>query len=138
MSLKRLRNSNIRHRNHQIATDGSQKIVQRLLNPIRERLRVGASIERLACAVAGSIAYLACGSRQFGARWTPSDPFAPAIAKIADETAGDLAELTRRTLAISAIFGDDLPRRPEVTGAIARRLGGLLSDQPLTYLDGLE
>ena len=31
-------NTAIRHRNHQIATDGSQKIVQRLLNPIRERL----------------------------------------------------------------------------------------------------
>ena len=34
-SLDRLRNTAIRHRNHQIATDGSQKIVQRLLNPDR-------------------------------------------------------------------------------------------------------
>ena len=34
-------NTAIRHRNHQIATDGSQKIVQRLLNPLRERLRRG-------------------------------------------------------------------------------------------------
>ncbi|TGP59117.1 mannitol dehydrogenase family protein, partial [Mesorhizobium sp. M2D.F.Ca.ET.225.01.1.1] len=37
-SLARLANTAIRHRNHQIATDGSQKIVQRLLNPIRDRL----------------------------------------------------------------------------------------------------
>ena len=36
-SLDRLRNTAIRHRNHQIATDGSQKIVQRLLNPIARK-----------------------------------------------------------------------------------------------------
>ena len=46
-SLDRLRNTAIRHRNHQIATDGSQKIVQRLLNPIRDRLRQGGSIALL-------------------------------------------------------------------------------------------
>ena len=137
LSLQRLRNSNIRHRNHQIATDGSQKIVQRLLNPLRERLRAGASIERLACSVAGFIAYLACGSPRFGARWTPSDPFAAAIGKIAEETAGDLPALVRRTLAISAIFGADLPQAPDVGDRIARHLAGLLSERPIAYLERL-
>jgi fructuronate reductase len=137
LSLKRLRNSNIRHRNHQIATDGSQKIVQRLLNPLRERLRAGASVERLACAVAGFIAYLSCGSPRFGARWTPSDPFAAAIGAIAEETAGDLPALVRRTLAISAIFGEDLPRAPEVGERVARHLAGLLSERPVAYIESL-
>ena len=44
-SLDRLRNTAIRHRYHQIATDGSQKIVQRLLNPAAERLRRGESVQ---------------------------------------------------------------------------------------------
>ncbi len=40
-SLERIANSAIRHRCHQIGTDGSQKIVQRLVNPLRERLVAG-------------------------------------------------------------------------------------------------
>jgi fructuronate reductase len=137
LSLRRLRNPSIRHRNHQIAADGSQKIVQRLLNPMRDRLGEGASIERLVCATAGFIAYLVAASPRFGARWTPSDPFAATLREIADGTGGDLDALVKRTLAISAIFGPDLPRTPEVVAAIARHLGGLLSDNPIAYLQGL-
>jgi fructuronate reductase len=137
LSLRRLRNSSIRHRNHQIATDGSQKIVQRLLNPMRERLRLGASFERLACATAGFIAYLAAASPRLGARWNPSDPFAASLRAIADERAGDLLALTRQAMAISAIFGADLPERPDVVATVARHLAGLLSHNPLAYLDSL-
>jgi fructuronate reductase len=137
LSLRRLRNPNIRHRNHQIATDGSQKIVQRLLNPMRDRLRSGASIERLACATAGFIAYLAAAAPAFGARWMPSDPFAGALREIADGAAGDMEALARRSLAVSAIFGADLPQAPQVATAIARHLTGLLSDNPVTYLASL-
>jgi fructuronate reductase len=137
LSLRRLRNSSIRHRNHQIATDGSQKIVQRLLNPMRDRLRSGAAIERLACATAGFIAYLAAASPVFGARWTPSDPFAGALREIADRAVGDMEALARRSLAVSAIFGADLPQAPQVVAAITRHLTGLLSDNPVAYLASL-
>jgi fructuronate reductase len=137
LSLKRLRNAEIRHRNHQIATDGSQKIVQRLLNPMRERLAAGATIERLACATAGFIAYLAAASERYGARWTPSDPLADAVRAIADATAGDVDALTWHTLALSAIFGTDLAQRPEVIAMIARHVRGLLSGEPIAYLQGL-
>jgi fructuronate reductase len=137
LSLRRLGNSNIRHRNHQIATDGSQKIVQRLLNPMRDRLRAGASIKRLACAVAGFIAYHAAATPCFGARWTPSDPFAGALREAADRSAGDIDLLTQQALAVDAIFGPDLPRRPEVVAAISSHLRGLLSSNPLAYLDSI-
>jgi fructuronate reductase len=137
LSLRRLRNPSIRHRNHQIATDGSQKIIQRLLNPLRDRLHAGASIERLACAVAGFIAYLAAGSPPFGARWAPSDPFASAVGAIAEETGGDLRALVARTMALAAIFGTDLPLRPEFVATMARHLAGLLSDNPVAYLADL-
>jgi fructuronate reductase len=137
LSLRRLRNPSIRHSNHQIATDGSQKIVQRLLNPMRDRLAKGAAIARLACATAGFIAYLAATARQFGARWQASDPFADALREIADATAGDFNALARRALALSAIFGTDLAQKPEVVAAIARHLAGLLGDNPIAYLESL-
>lgn len=137
LSLRRLRNPNIRHRNHQIATDGSQKIVQRLLNPMRDRLRAGAAIERLACATAGFIAYLAAAAPSFGARWTPSDPFADAVREIAEASGRDLETLVRRALAIPAIFGSDLPTTPILVDAVSRHLAGLLSDNPLGYLESL-
>lgn len=133
LSLRRLANSSIRHSNHQIATDGSQKIVQRLLNPMRERLAAGASIDRLACATAGFIAYLAAAAPRYGARWTPSDPFAGTLCEIA-EAAGDVEALSRQALGIAAIFGTDLAREPQVVAAIARHLAGLLSDSPVVYL----
>ena len=137
LSLRRLRNPSIRHRNHQIATDGSQKIVQRLLNPLRERLAAGASFERLACAVAGFIAYAAAAAPRHGARWTPSDPFAATLREIAEGSAGDTDALARRALAIEAIFGADLAQAPAVVAAIARHCAGLLSDAPVAYLAGL-
>ena len=83
-SLDRLRNTAIRHRNHQIATDGSQKIVQRLLNPIRERLRRGESIALLSVPVAAWMVYLIRSSNRFGRSWSVDDPYADRVAAIAD------------------------------------------------------
>ena len=66
-SLKRIGNAAIRHRCHQIGTDGSQKIVQRLLDPLRERLAAGLSADLLILSVASWMAYCLKGSRRFGA-----------------------------------------------------------------------
>ncbi len=136
LSLSRLRNSAIRHTNHQIATDGSQKIVQRLLNPMRERIGQGRSFDWLACGVAGFIVYLAAASDAFGALWTPSDPFAGIVRRIADETGPSPDILVSRVLALPAIFGTDLAGHPGVAAAISRHVGGLLSENPRSYLEG--
>ena len=45
--LARFANPALAHRTSQIAMDGSQKVPQRLLGPIRDRLRAGAPIDRL-------------------------------------------------------------------------------------------
>ena len=103
-SLERLRNTAIRHRNHQIATDGSQKIVQRLLNPIRERLRRGESVALLSVPVAAWMVYLIQASARFGKRWTVSDPYADRIAAIAERVGSDTAALAAEILAIDTIF----------------------------------
>ena len=97
-SLGRLRNTAIRHRNHQIATDGSQKIVQRLLNPIRERLRARRQTSTLlSVAVAAWMVYLVRASDAVRTRVDASTTPMPArIAAIADRVGRDTAALAAR------------------------------------------
>ncbi|MER8376398.1 mannitol dehydrogenase family protein [Mesorhizobium sp. M1406] len=130
-SLGRLRNTAIRHRNHQIATDGSQKIVQRLLNPIRDRLSQGESIGLLSVPVAGWMAYLIQASARFGRRWPVSDPFAGKVAAIADATGDDAQALAAGILAIDTIFDPGLAANDIFRRAVTSALGELLSDDPM-------
>ncbi len=133
-SIARVRNPAIRHRCHQIATDGSQKIAQRILDPLRERLAEGRPARLLTLSAASWIAYVCSGSSRFGARWAPSDPFARAIVAIADK-AGDFRAIAAAALGVRAIFGGDLAR-PETTETVAADLRGLLAGDPYAYLRG--
>jgi fructuronate reductase len=131
-SLARIRNAAIRHRCHQIGTDGSQKIVQRLLDPLRERLAAGRPAELLALSVASWIAYCLSGARRFGARWTASDPYAETIIAMGDRISG-FVEIAKSVLAIAPIFGAGLGR-PQLIEPIARHLSGLLGGDARGYL----
>jgi fructuronate reductase len=133
-SFGRLRNTAIRHRNHQIATDGSRKIVPRILNPIRERLDAGGSVERLTLIVAAWMYYLVSASKRFGERWTVEDPFAAEAARIADQVGRDTADLVAGFLAHDSIFDRALADRPEFRLEVARHLDGLLAPDPVGYL----
>nr|WP_250889205.1 mannitol dehydrogenase family protein [Mesorhizobium sp. dw_380] len=130
-SLGRLKNTAIRHRNHQIATDGSQKIVQRLLNPIRDRLGQGAGIGLLSVPVAGWMAYLIQASARFGRRWPVSDPYAGKVAAIADATGRDAQALASGILAIDTIFDPGLAANATFRAAVTSALDELLSDDPM-------
>ncbi|MDX8518230.1 mannitol dehydrogenase family protein [Mesorhizobium dulcispinae] len=133
-SLSRLANTAIRHRNHQIATDGSQKIVQRLLNPIRDRLAKGESIALLSVPIAGWMAYLVKASARFGRAWRVSDPFAERIAAIADRIGSDSKALADAILAIDAIFDPSLAASDMFRANVAAGLDGLLSDDPMAFV----
>ncbi len=65
--LTRFRNPALPHRTRQIAMDGSQKLPQRLLGTVRDRLAAGAPLAHLPLAVAGWIRY-ASGTRRAGRR----------------------------------------------------------------------
>jgi len=132
-SLQRIANSAIRHRCHQIGTDGSQKIVQRLVNPLRERLAAGHRPGLLALAVASWMAYCLSGARRFGARWRPDDPWAGRVIALGEENGDDFRALAKAMLGIEAIFGNDLAASPAAE-AIAAHLEGLLSGDPRLYL----
>jgi fructuronate reductase len=130
----RLRNTAIRHRNHQIATDGSQKIVQRILNPIRERLGRGESVEWLSMAAASWMVYLILASKRFGGRWTVEDPFSAAVADIADRVGRNSPVLAAGILANEAFFDRRLAENVDFRAMIAGHLDGLLSDDPIAYV----
>jgi fructuronate reductase len=129
----RLDNAATRHRNHQVATDGSQKLVQRILNPIRDRIARGESFELLAAVAAGWIAYVLAAMPRYGARWQAADPLAAEVQRVADRAGGDSHDIARAELAISQVFSPDLAAGP-LLSAVARHLRHLLGVDPYGYL----
>lgn len=124
--LTRFRNPAIRHRTWQIAMDGSQKLPQRLLGTIRDRLRAGASIDHLALGVAAWMAYVA-GTDETGAPIDVRDPLAAEFARIAASAGRDARALSQGLIGIEAIFGPDLPRETGFTQNVARHLESLFA-----------
>ena len=124
--VARFRNPALRHRTWQIAMDGSQKLPQRLLGPIRDRLAAGAPIPRLALGVAAWMRYVA-GTDEAGQPIDVRDPLAADLRRRADEAGPDAARLAPALMAVEAIFGPDLPRDPRFTEPVTRALDSLIA-----------
>ncbi|MGH6921769.1 MAG: mannitol dehydrogenase family protein, partial [Geminicoccaceae bacterium] len=88
--LARFANPALAHRTSQIAMDGSQKLPQRLLGTIRDRLCAGATIDHLCLAVAGWIRY-ASGRDEQGRAIAVADPLARRFAAISAAAGSDPA-----------------------------------------------
>ena len=106
-SLKqRFRNPALKHRTAQIASDGSQKLPQRLLAPLRDRLAKGLVSPMIATAVAAWMHYAVKIAN------TPdgvlSDPLAAEILPAARQSS-DAATIVTNLLSLDKIFGADLP-----------------------------
>ena len=78
--LRRFANPALQHQLRQIAMDGSQKLPQRLLGTVADRLRDGRDIDGLALAVAGWMHHLR-GSDDSGQTFEIEDPLARALAQ---------------------------------------------------------
>jgi fructuronate reductase len=122
--LTRFQNPAIRHRTSQIAMDGSQKLPQRLLGTIRERLAAGAPIAHLALGVAAWMRYVS-GTDERGQPIDVRDPLAAEFAKCAAAAGRDAKALSKGLLGIEAIFGTDLPRDARFVEAVQRHLASL-------------
>jgi fructuronate reductase len=133
LSLSRIANTSISHRCSQIATDGTQKLVQRFVAPYRLRLKAGQSSPRLALAISALLACLCAAAPAFGARWTLDDPLADPIRDMAEATGHDAAALSARLLGIEALFGTDLASSP-LRDAVAAHLPALLGPAPRAYV----
>jgi fructuronate reductase len=122
--VERYSNTAMKHRTYQIAMDGSQKLPQRLLGTIMDRLEAGAPIERLALAVAAWMIY----ARGVGLKGEPiavQDPLAAEFAAVDPQrlVEGYLAidRVFTRELAGNAVFRQAL----EAKVALLREVGAL-------------
>ncbi|MDH5330650.1 MAG: mannitol dehydrogenase family protein, partial [Aquincola sp.] len=105
--LARFANPALAHRTAQIAMDGSQKLPQRLLGTVRDRLAADRPVARLGLAVALWLMHLR-GSDEAGQPLPVDDPLAPALAALhLDATAlADDGARARCFSAFAPVFGD--------------------------------
>lgn len=117
-SIRRLKNPDLKHGTLQISTDGSQKIRQRLLEPLRSCLKAGRKADGLLLGIAGWMCYAG------GLHWQngPID--------VRDPKRGMTTEIGRRfgnapesfvaeMLGIADIFGTDLVENAAVKLALS-------------------
>lgn len=120
--LQRFSNPALQHQTKQIAMDGSQKLPQRLLGTVRDRLRAGLPIDRLALAVAAWIHYLR-GTDETGASHEIQDPLAAALAaRLAQaNTAGSVHDRIAFFTGFAPVFGE-LGGEPRFVSAVAHQV----------------
>ena len=133
--LRRFRNPGLRHRTWQIAMDGSQKLPQRLLGTIRDRIAAGHSIDGLALGVAAWMRYVT-GIDEQGAAIDVRDPLRDELRARADAAGRDAPRLAASLLAVEQVFGRDLPANPHFTMAVTAALDSLIrKGSRATYQD---
>jgi fructuronate reductase len=125
--MTRFRNRSLPHRTQQIAMDGSQKLPQRLLGTVRDRMAARAPFRHLALAVAGWIRY-ASGIDERGQPITVSDPLASKFAAIVEAAGRDPASIAAGFLDLTAVFGADLAADAAFRAAVTRNVVALFRD----------
>ncbi len=118
----RFRNPALRHRTAQIAMDGSQKLPQRILATLHDRLRLGLPIDTQALVIAAWMRHVA-GTDEQGRPIALHDPLAADLTATARQAGPAADRLAPALLAITAIFGPlgaDPRVRTAVTTALTR------------------
>lgn len=124
--IARFNNPALRHRTWQIAMDGSQKLPQRLLGTIRDRIAAGESYGRLALGVAAWMRY----ARGIDERGNPIDVRDPLAGRIAAMTRPltTAAEIVDAYLGLSEVFGDDLAADKDFQETVTEALAHLMQN----------
>ena len=123
--IARFHNPALKHRTWQIAMDGSQKLPQRLLGTIRDRLAAGAPIDRLALGVTAWMRYVT-GKDEAGAAIDVRDPLSSRLKAIGETAGRDADKLVGGYLGVEEIFGKDLRDDPRFGDAVRQGLAMLL------------
>jgi fructuronate reductase len=123
--INRFRNPSLRHRTWQIAMDGSQKLPQRFLGTIRDRLKSGGSTSCLALGVAAWMRYVT-GIDENSKPIDVRDPLRDELRRRADAAGLDAARLAPALINIEAIFGRDLPAHEGFVAAVTSSLDQLI------------
>lgn len=122
--LDRFRNPALKHRTWQIAMDGSQKLPQRLLGTIRDRLKAELPFERLGLGVAAWMRYVV-GIDEKGDTIDVRDPLAMRMMAIAADNIDDAEELYIGLAALTEVFGSDLADNQAFGETVATHLDSL-------------
>ena len=125
--LARFENPAIRHRTWQIAMDGSQKLPQRLLSTMRERLAAGLPVPCLALALAGWVRYVG-GVDETGRAIDVRDPLAARLRAVLDRSGPEPGSRVAAVLGMEAVFGADLPQSPPFAAAVTQAYAALLAN----------
>ena len=121
--LLRFSNPALQHQTHQIAMDGSQKIPQRLLGTVRDRIAAGRSCDRIALAIAAWMHYLR-GTDEAGTVHAIADPLAVPLGArlgVGDRSVHDLVAHFVAYTPVFAELGSDV----RFVSAVARHLVAL-------------
>ena len=123
--LQRFANPALAHRCAQIAMDGSQKVPQRWLAPLRERLAAGAPIAHLSLALAAWLHHLR-GHDEAGRAYAIDDPLAAALQALHTqaEALPDAHARADHFSRFAPVFGD-LAGAPRLVAALAPALHSL-------------
>jgi fructuronate reductase len=125
--LARFANPALKHRTWQIAMDGTQKLPQRLLGTVSDRLKATQPFPRLALGVAAWMRYVT-GIDEAGQPIEVKDPLAAKLRAIADGAGRDPVQLANGLLAVTEVFGADLPQVAVFRDTVTNHLKSLLEN----------
>jgi fructuronate reductase len=124
--IKRFHNPALRHRTWQVAMDGSQKLPQRLLGTLRDRLKSGAPIDCLVLGIAAWMRYVT-GLDEKGNPIDVRDPMREELRRRADAAGLEASQLAPALLSVEKIFGRDLAENERFGKAVTAALDKLIN-----------
>ncbi|HEY0208705.1 mannitol dehydrogenase family protein [Acerihabitans sp.] len=124
--LARFANPQLKHRTWQIAMDSTQKLPQRMLDPVRWHIAHGGAYPLLALGIAGWMRYVG-GRDDLGAPIDIRDPLSDELRRIVEHSP-DGEPRVRALLGLRAVFGADLAVNPAFTAAVTRAYLALARD----------
>lgn len=130
--MHRFANPMLRHRTAQIAMDGSQKLPQRLVAPLRIRLAAGLPSPALELAIAAWMVWQR-GVDARGERFTVDDPLAARTAALWRESA-TAAIACQRLLALGEVFGSLAAQQPDLVARLSDTVTRFLAQGPLAMI----
>lgn len=132
--LARYANPALAHRTQQIAMDGSQKLPQRLLGTVRDRLAQGLPVPRMALGLAAWLHFLR-GVDELGQSYRIDDPHSAELTALYQKSLalGVTKESVHALLAYAPVFGDLVGNAP-LTAALLPVLQSLQTHGVLATL----
>lgn len=119
--MQRFSNSSLEHRTRQIAIDGSRKIPQRWLEPLRVRRACGEASPALLFALAAWIMWQS-GVDDENQAYQVEDPLAEQTKRVFESARSCPETLAQEMLAFEPVFGSDFANDKELQSQIARFL----------------